>query len=266
MERAEAANAAALDNATEDLTARIVELETCLSEGSVAVTAAVDEKLAALKADVSYRIASVSQAAESSAQDVETALGEFMSRFEPASAGSSEETAAQMRTAGPLGIGQTANFMGGAVRAFVSSLDRDAGAARLSVNGETVTLGLGDTETVSMGAQSCAVWPVVTDDKGATIGSDCGAAGASGVASSVPPAPEDGYPVGATALLAEGALRVFVSGLAGHPASARLAINGIDTQIIASGSSIAVAAGDQSCALTMTGVGDGIVGLQATCG
>jgi hypothetical protein len=266
MERAEAANVGALEDATEALTARIAELESSLSEKTAAASAAVDEKLAALEADVSDRITAVSQAAEASAQDLEAALNALATARGSASAGAGEDMSAKMQTAGPLGVGQTAIFVDGAVRAFVSSLDRDAGAARLSLNGETVTLGLGETETVSIGGQSCAVGLAVLDNAGATIGSDCGASGASDVAAAVPPAPEDGYPVGATALLAEGALRVFVSALAGDGASARLAINGIDTQVIASGSSIAVAAGDQSCDLTVTGVGDGIVGLEATCG
>ena len=266
MARAEAANAGALEDATEALTARIADLEGSLSERSTAVSAAVDEKLAALEADVSSRIDAVSEAAETSVKDIEAALSTLASAMEPASAGSSEDMAAQMQTAGPLGVGQTAIFMDGAFRAFVSSLDRDAGAARLNVNGATVTLGVGETETVSIDGQNCAVGLVALDNMGATIGSDCGVDGASGVAAFIPAAPEDGYPVGATALLAEGALRVFVSGLAGDGASARLAINGTETQVIASGSSIAVAAGEQSCDLTVTGVGEGIVGLEATCG
>lgn len=266
LEQAGASNAGALEDATEALTARIAELESGLAERSAAVSAAVDEKLAALEADVSGRIDAVSEAAESSVQDLEAALSALATRRESESAGASADMAAQMPTAGPLGVGQTAIFMDGAVRAFVSALDLDAGAARLNVNGETVTLALGETDTIAVDGQNCAVGLAGLDNAGATIGSDCGMEGASDVAASVPPAPEDGYPVGATAVLADGALRVFVSALAADRASARLAINGTDTQVIASGSSIAVAAGGQSCDLTVTGVGDGIVGLDATCG
>ncbi|EEX14901.1 conserved hypothetical protein [Citreicella sp. SE45] len=214
------------------------------------------------------------------------------------------EAAGGMTVTEPLSVGQTAMFADGAVRAFVARLDGQGGAVRLVVNGTTAELGSGGTARVPQGEGSCSVSVLGLSDGKVTLGSDCGsapeaggdaagtggdAAGAGGDAAGAgaetsgagaedaeaagggeaggeTAAPENGTRPGAVAVLADGKLRVFVSGVASDGSSARIAVNGVQTQTVEPGASVEVKAGDAACTLTVTGIGGGMVGLEASCG
>lgn len=207
------------------------------------------------------------------------------------------EAAGGMTVTEPLAVGQTAIFADGAVRAFVARLDGQGGAVRLVVNGTTAELGSGGTARVPQGEGSCSVSVLGLSDGKVTLGSDCGiapeaggdAAGAEGDAAGAgaetsgagaedagaagggeaggeTAAPENGTRPGAVAVLADGKLRVFVSGVASDGSSARIAVNGVQTQTVEPGASVEVKAGDAACTLTVTGIGGGMVGLEASCG
>jgi len=211
--------------------------------------------------------------------------------------GSAGEAAGGMTVTEPLAVGQTAIFAEGAVRAFVARLDGQGGAVRLVVNGTTAELGSGGTARVPQGEGSCSVSVLGLSDGKVTLGSDCGsaqeaegddagaegdaagagaetsgagaeAAGAAGggEAGGETAAPENGTRPGAVAVLADGKLRVFVSGVASDGSSARIAVNGVQTQTVEPGASVEVKAGDAACTLTVTGIGGGMVGLEASCG
>jgi hypothetical protein len=214
-----------------------------------------------------------------------------------AGGGSGGEAAGGMTVTEPLAVGQTAMFADGAVRAFVARLDGQGGAVRLVVNGTTAELGSGGTARVPQGEGSCSVSVLGLSDGKVTLGSDCGsaqeaegddagaegdaagagaetagagaeAAGAAGggEAGGETAAPENGTRPGAVAVLADGKLRVFVSGVASDGSSARIAVNGVRTQTVEPGASVEVKAGDAACTLTVTGIGGGMVGLEASCG
>ena len=214
-----------------------------------------------------------------------------------AGGGSGGEAAGGMTVTEPLAVGQTAIFADGAVRAFVARLDGQGGAVRLVVNGTTAELGSGGTARVPQGEGSCSVSVLGLSDGKVTLGSDCGsaqeaegddagaegdaagagaetsgagaeAAGAAGggEAGGETAAPENGTRPGAVAVLADGKLRVFVSGVASDGSSARIAVNGVRTQTVEPGASVEVKAGDAACTLTVTGIGGGMVGLEASCG
>ncbi|MCV3272635.1 hypothetical protein [Roseobacter sinensis] len=265
MGEADEASEAAMSAATEALEARITELEARLSESAAAAAAEVDDKLAALQADVAGQLAAVSEAAEAQASDL-AALAEQMAEAPGASADPANAAAnLDMPTADARAVGETAIFADGAVRVFVSALDQDGQSARLSVNGTAHSLAVGASAPVTVDEAECAVALAGVTDAGAVIGFDCGTETPQAAAADVPPAPEDGHTPGTTVSLADGALRVFVSALAADGSSARLAVNGIETVTVASGSSIEVTAGDQTCTLTVTGVGAGMVGLEGNC-
>ncbi|MHA7867519.1 MAG: hypothetical protein ACX93U_08500 [Salipiger thiooxidans] len=214
-----------------------------------------------------------------------------------AGGGSGGEAAGGMTVTEPLAVGQTAIFAEGAVRAFVARLDGQGGAVRLVVNGTTAELGSGGTARVPQGEGSCSVSVLGLSDGKVTLGSDCGsgqeaegddtgaevdtagaegdaagagaeAAGAAGggEAGGETAVPENGTRPGAVAVLADGKLRVFVSGVASDGSSARIAVNGVRTQTVEPGASVEVKAGDAACTLTVTGIGGGMVGLEASCG
>lgn len=259
------ASDAAMSTATETLEARIAELEAALSETATATATQVDEKLAALEAGLASELAAVSEAAEAQASDLAALFDEMADAPETAAAPAPEAAELDMPTADAVGVGETAIFADGAVRVFVSALDQENGSARLSVNGNAHRLSVGASADVTLESGACAVALADVSDAGAIIGSDCGVETADVAAADVPPAPEEGHTPGTTVSLADGALRVFVSALADDGSSARLAVNGIDTVTVASGSSIEVAAGDQTCTLIVTGVGAGMVGLEGSC-
>ncbi len=168
----------------------------------------------------------------------------------------------------PTSVGKTAIFADGAVRAFVSRIDPSGGSVRLVINGEQVNLGAGGTTKVSMEGGDCAIAVMALGDNGATLGSDCGSQdmtdAAAAPASDV--APENGIKPGNTVTLADGAVRVFVSRVDDAAGEARIAVNGVATQVVTSGDEVEVTSGDQDCTVTVTGIGQGLVGLDASCG
>lgn len=280
--------AAAQQEALAGLGERIAALEAAMAEESGSdLEAALGSRLDEMASGMQARLDTLSERAEAQAQAVRGALVELSGGMEEAA----QIAAAAVATGGgngvgvggdgggpaatglpvadPLGVGETALFDGGRVRAFVARIDPQGGSVRLAVNGTLVTLGAGGAAPVAGG--DCSVAVMALRDGRVTLGSDCG--GAAGERAGAAPAgagagavPEDGYHPGQMARLADGALRVYVSGLAADGSSARLAVNGIETQVVATGSSLEVEAGGKACSVTVTGVGGGLVGLEGACG
>ncbi|WP_282059440.1 hypothetical protein [Roseobacter litoralis] len=261
LERAEGTTSSAVTDATEAMSAQLAELEARLSDGAAAASEEAEARLAALEESFGAQLAALSETAAAQAGAFEAALADLAAAAVAPVAAPEAET--QMPSLNAIGVGQTAVFAEGAVRAFVSSFDAEANSAKLSVNGEMVTLDAGASTSISLESGDCAVSVVGVSDAGVEVGSDCGMSEMA--AADAPPAPEEGYTPGSVALLSDGALRVFVSSLAQDGKSARIAVNGIDTQVVNSGASIEVAAGDQTCNVTVTGVGNGMVGLEGAC-
>ncbi|WP_074218663.1 hypothetical protein [Rhodovulum sp. ES.010] len=78
-------------------------------------------------------------------------------------------------------------------------------------------------------------------------------------------APDGGTAVGGTAILADGAVRAFVSRIDTEGQRARVSVNGT-MQDLAVGDSMTVAADGQDCAVTLDAVGGGQAALSAACG
>lgn len=269
LEQAEEASFVAVSDATEAMNARIAELEALVSENSVSVSEGLEEKLAAVQADLADKVGAVSDAAAEQASALEDALSKLAAmgkRILTGSGPQKSDLGAHFVYSESRRVGQTAIFADGAVRAFVSALGDDSGAAKLSVNGAAASVGMGGMVPISLDGTDCSVVVMSLDENGVVLGSDCGSIGASSAAADLPPAPEQGYGAGTTASLADGDLRVFISGLADDGASARIAVNGVDLQTVVSGSSIDVMSGDRACTVTVTGVGNGLVGLDGDCG
>lgn len=215
----------------------------------------------------------VSEAAEA-ADALAGSLGGQMSEMEEAllaeiheATNSAEERVAALRASlkAPSAdihkrVGETAIVADGAVRVFVSRLDPDTGTARLNINGDTTTLATGGSTTVGTESGDCSVTVVSVDTDGAGLAVSCGA-----TAADIPPAPTEGFRAGEVARFDDGALSVFVSGLAEDGSAARLAINGVVTETVTSGDTVEVASGDVNCSVTVTGVGNGVVGLDGSC-
>lgn len=79
------------------------------------------------------------------------------------------------------------------------------------------------------------------------------------------PEPE-GVTPGNVEMLADGALRVFVSAVDDADGTARVAINGIETQMLRVGRSARVDVDGQSCSVTLDGIDRGHVQLSGSCG
>ena len=274
---------AALDGLSE----RIAALEAAMSEddGGEDITAALGARIDAMTSEMQTRIEDLSARTRSQTEAMQGALSELSGGMQEAaqmaaaavaaraSGGGDGASAEGMTVTDPMRVGETAQFADGRVRAFVSRVDPAGGSVRLMVNGAAAALGSGGTTQVALGDGTCTVAVMGLDDGQATLGSDCGAVASGGSeeggeseAADAPAAPEDGHRAGEVASLADGRLRVFVSGLAEDGSAARIAVNGVQTQLVNAGESVEVETGDGAWTVTVTGVGNGMVGLEASCG
>ncbi len=251
LEEGTAASSASLSEAmaagNEALSARMDEIEAMLGalEGGLSdkLSAATAEQTAALQAG----LANLKSAGVAVAGGGDSAGGVV--------------AAGATLASGNLKTGETAVF--GDTRVFLSFADEASGKARLAVNGALATLAIGESTETGAG---CSVTVDAVAQGAASVSSDCGGgAAASAAAPSDAGDPVDGAAPGETVLLADGALRVFVSSVLGTE-GARLAINGIETVTLAVGESVEVEAGDQSCTVTVSATGGGQAALDGNCG
>ncbi|BBU57285.1 hypothetical protein KU6B_35500 [Mameliella alba] len=238
---------------SKEMTTKLDDLRTKLGDDIAKTSAAQAETIKTSLADLSKGIEETTRVAAAAAAAPADAGPDATEVPEPDSG---------MASADALSVGDTALFADGAVRAFVSRIDPAGGSVRLSVNGSLVTLGAGGSTPVSMDGRDCSVTVASMSDRGVTLGSDCGV---------IPPAvtvaaPDNGVLPGHTVSLADGALRVFVSSVDSEGQEARIAVNGVQTQRVAADSSLGVDVGDQSCTLRVTGIGEGMIGFDASCG
>jgi len=78
--------------------------------------------------------------------------------------------------------------------------------------------------------------------------------------------PVSGTPAGRTEMLADGALRVFVSAVDAADGTARVAINGVSTQMLRVGSPASVSANGQTCTVTLDAIERGHAQMTGRCG
>lgn len=177
----------------------------------------------------------------------------------PAAAPEAAETTANPQAsvadAGPDGLtpGQTAVFADGGLRVFVSMLDRDAGKARIMIDGKMKTFATGDARTVAAGGDYCRITLDGVSGSGAQLSGICG---------SDLPAPE-GISAGNTAVFQDGALRVFASRI--NEDTARLSINGA-LMSLALGRSAPVMVGEEKCRVFVDALDRGHAQVSAACG
>lgn len=188
--QAQQAEAAGTQEALATLEARLATLETAVAEAKVdpeALAASVTagtEGLAAKLDDMQGALgAQIADAAKAQGETVKAAMAEVSAglaesaRIAASAVVTSGEGAAALgddaTLSEPLGVGQTAVFADGALRVFVSRLDADAGSARVSVNGQTVSLGIGGTAPVTVADAECSVSVMAMTAEGVTLGTDC---------------------------------------------------------------------------------------------
>lgn len=166
--------------------------------------------------------------------------------------------AGQATAAAPSGIpagnaaGETV-ILSETARIFISRVDDAAGEAFVYVDGAPTTLKVGETTPFQANGEDCELTLAAVDRGHASITGACG--------SDLPAA--SGTAPGAVAVLADGAVRVFVSAVDAE--GARIAVNGVQTEDVAVGESIDVTAGEKSCKVTVTGIDRGHVALDAAC-
>ena len=162
------------------------------------------------------------------------------------------EAAAAVAAAGQtegLGVGETAIFADGALRAFVSRIDGEGGSVRLAVNTEVMTLSAGETANIG----DCVLALDSIHERTAMVSAACGDA---------LPSPEGARP-GEVVRFADGDVRVFVSGMSEDDGTARIAVNGLSLQPVSVGESLQVP--DMNCAVTLDSVDRGHASLSSDC-
>lgn len=248
------------DAALSEVSERLAALEESVSGNAGAVASDLGERIAALEAridTVAEDIGSqISETAEAQAEAVRGALKAQPDAAPEPEAEAAAVSAPQAETpeglamvAGARGVGETFVLAGGAVRAFVQRVDAEAGTALLSVNGAAAQLSPGEAITVRHDAGACRLALSEVGADGVRISSDCDMPAGEGAA----------YGPGEMASLGDGQLRVFVSGILGD--TARLAINGLDTQSLRVGESHSV----ENCTVSVTGIRGNRVLLDGGC-
>jgi len=280
-----------IDRALANLGARVAGLETSLKEGTERQIGGVEglaQRLEAVSSEIGGAVsglgASVTATLGERMEGLRAAVGEISTRATGGAVAEGGDAGAPAAASGEgiaVGIGQMVVFADGAARVFLSGVDREAGTARIAVNGPqptSVTLG----EPAAIGDCSITLTGF-TEDGGATFSGDCGGgaaaapAGASSTgAGSTDGASTDGASTGAevpaegagTAIvvgtsetLVEGKLRVFLSGIDAEAGTARVAVNGPQTVRLA----LAEPTEAGGCTLTLTGMGEGQATIDAGC-
>lgn len=247
------------------------------------ITAAGSGVMSRMDAMESSLSTAISDSAQGQMAGLQAALDEMASTA-GAATDAAEETAdaesAPKVTESALGeggealvVGQTAIFAGGFVRAFVQSFDVEGGTATLSINGNSQALAAGESVEVAYPDGSCNVGVATVSEDGVSVASDCDDPAAAGESASADATDStqvaesadigDALSPGQTAVLVENALHVFNSGVI--DGQARIAVNGTDTVTLASGESVEVASGEQTCTVTVTGVSGNAVAVEGSC-
>lgn len=173
-----------------------------------------------------------------------------------ASAADTVETADEEGFVG-IGAGRTAIFGDGILRVFVSRVDPSTEAVRVSVNGATAVLAVGETLALKTDdGTDCQLTLSGVQGSEAALNAGCG--------DELPEA--EGARPGNIMLLHDGLIRVFVSGIVDQGEAARIAINGVDTRTVHVGESVDVDLEDEACAVTVDAIDRGHVALSASCG
>ncbi len=281
MEETVASLQTGMDDTTSSLQAQFAEVGDRIGsvEAAVGETSQAQATMAeTLRSELSGRMESLGSAISEQSQNLQAGLAGFRQSLAMDDVGSSgtetgdaqadAEEAAQSSESSSgatesdpnfvgIGIGQTQTFGDGALRAFVSRVDPEANAARLSVNGATTVLEVGDTVGVTAADGTyCRLMLSGLQGNQVAINAACG---------DELPAPEGVRP-GNVMLLADGAVRVFVSGIADDGGAVRIAVNGVNTETVDIGQSVDVAVEDQDCQVTVDDIDRGYVALSTSCG
>ncbi|MEI4232136.1 hypothetical protein [Roseovarius sp. D22-M7] len=274
----------ALEEAVEVSSGAVAALDETVSDQAGAVATLAERMPGDLGADLGARISALEARIDTAAADLgstiadtataqtETLRAALQAQPAPAPAPETETTSAEtdgaedasrvalpegLRMEGEArGVGETFVLADGSVRAFVQRADAQAGRAQLSVNRVSSDLAVGETVVVSHAGGACRVGVAAVTGAGVRIGSDCNTP-AEGAALG------DAYAPGNLAMLADGQLRVFVSGIFGD--EARLAINGLETRRVRVGDTQSVTMGEASCSVTVNGIRGNSVLLTGGC-
>lgn len=256
--KAQAERVAALETRVADIGKQVDAVSAKVDSGSTALQG-LSDRIGTDLGDLGTKLGdSVSAAGASNLAALQGSLDRLKAALSAAPAAAPTQggaAPAAAATGAPVGsgAGETLILSNGAARVFVSRVDESAGEASVYVNGDATTLKVGETKAFSAGDQDCQVTLAALDRGHATLSGGCG--------SDLPQAA--GTPAGTVVSLADGALRVFVSAVDAN--AARIAVNGVQTEEVAVGKSLDVAAGDKTCTVTVTGVDRGHVSLEGAC-
>lgn len=205
-----------------------------------------------IDAVIANRVAAIETARAADMEALMSSHAALTERLDAVAAEASASTGAVSQLAGDIG-------------ARVEGLGADIGA-RVAGLGDSVNAALAEANA----AQSSALSSVLTRLRGSEA--DAPEAGDTATAEAAPAeapaaeaAPVSGSGIGETILLADGAIRAFVSRIDETAQRVRLQING-ETTDLGAGDEIDVSAGGTDCRLGVSGIGGGQVALDGTCG
>jgi hypothetical protein len=205
-----------------DIQARVDEIGSSDAEGRIAALA---ERVEGMSSDIGARLEGMApELRETVSREIGALQGRLAALSQQATA-VVEHAIGEGSAAGiEVRVGGTAMLADGALRVFLSGVNSEAGTARVAVNGQSLaTLALGQ----STEAGDCTMTLTGLGTGSATVDGRCGGAATEGAAAPVQGSGEGTeVRVGATALLADGALRVFLAAFDEAAGTARVAVNG----------------------------------------
>jgi hypothetical protein len=262
-----------IDASLADLGGRVSEIETAVAQvgerhaGSVEglrqrleeVGDGLDGAVAELGGAVSDVGTSVTESLTDRLEGLRAALDSIGTRGGAARSGAAAPEAAPPAAAGagePVAIGGVVAFGDGAARLFLSGVDREAGTARVAINGpSSMSVALGEPAE----AGTCTVTLTGFTETGATFEGDCGAG--AGAAPAEGSGEGTAVAVGSAATIVDGKLRVFLSRTDAEAGTASVAVNGPQTTELTMGQPVEAG----GCTVTLTGIGDGEATIDAAC-
>ena len=251
---------APVSDAVADLGSRVGTLESSLGEMSEQLASAVSpDDVAAVNARVDQALAETGSLGENvaalqSALEAASAAAPARNAPEETTSAAPQDTAAEEALGTDAATpGQTVSFADGSLRLFVSRVDPAAKTVRVSVDNQMKTLHVGQPRTLEAGDDYCRITVSAVAGNSAAMDAVCG---------DDLPAPM-GISAGTTALLADGAVRVFASRVLED--EARLSVNGA-MHTLAIGRSAPTMAGEEQCRVYLDALDRGHAEVSAKCG
>lgn len=230
-------------------------IEASIGEGSAAAgetsakLTALDERIAAIESAVSSNAEQSGAASEALTTKIDGAMASLSDTVKTTVESAGASNADRLEAAFGSQIGEMGNQLKGEIGGLGDEIGSSLGSLKDSLPALAAAAG-----TAGVAAAAASSPAPSTDDAPATP------------AATAPSEPEiDGLKPGQTEMLADGKIRVFLSGINQDTGIARIAVNGLGLVDLGGYENVDVEVDGKSCALMLEGIVDGHAQIAAEC-